>query len=183
MYQLIVFLPLARFSDRRRFRALDRRARRRIRHLRPSRRLLRPLLDRLRHGRGGIGRPCRDRQLVHLRQARRRLGVAHRHVDRRHARRRDDGVVPRPRLLDRLHGRGPVAAALLRLPLAVHLRHADAGDGGQSRADVLRLGGRRPDVLSADRLLVRDGLPPTPRRSRRSSSTASATSAFRSASS
>ena len=35
----------------------------------------RPLLDRFRHGRGGIGRACRDRQLVHLRQARRSPGL------------------------------------------------------------------------------------------------------------
>jgi NADH-quinone oxidoreductase subunit L len=34
-------------------------------------------------------------------------------------------------------------AALLRLSVAVHLRHADAGDGGQPGADVLRLGRRR----------------------------------------
>ena len=48
----------------------------------------------------------------------------------------------------------PASAALLRLSVAVHLRHADAGDGRQPRADVLRLGGRRPRVLPADRLLV-----------------------------
>ena len=50
--------------------------------------------------------------------------------------------------------RGPVPAAVLRLPVAVHLRHAGAGDGRQPRAAVLRLGGRRPRELSADRLLV-----------------------------
>jgi NADH-quinone oxidoreductase subunit L len=32
--------------------------------------------------------------------------------------------------------------------VSVHLRHADAGDGGQSRADVLRLGRRRSCLLS-----------------------------------
>ena len=52
----------------------------------------------------------------------------------------------------------PSPAALLRLPLAVHLRHADAGDGGQSGAALLRLGGRRPHVLPADRVLVRAAL-------------------------
>ena len=57
-------------------------------------------------------------------------------------------------LFDRLHARGPAPAALLRLSVAVHLRHADAGDGRQSRAAVLRLGRRRPRLLSADRLLV-----------------------------
>jgi NADH-quinone oxidoreductase subunit L len=35
-------------------------------------------------------------------------------------------------------------AALLRLSVAVHLRHADAGDGRQPGADVLRLGRRGP---------------------------------------
>ncbi len=57
--------------------------------------------------------------------------------------------------------------------VVLHLRHADAGDGRQSRAIVLRLGGRRARELSADRLLVpqaggqrrRDqGLPRQPRR-------------------
>ena len=79
--------------------------------------------------------------------------------------------------------RRSVPAALLRLSVAVHLRHADAGDGRQPRAAVLRLGGRRPRVLSADRLLVPQARRPTPRRSRPSSSTASAISASRSASS
>jgi NADH-quinone oxidoreductase subunit L len=36
----------------------------------------------------------------------------------------------------------PASGAVLRLPVAVHLRHADAGDGGQPAADVLRLGRR-----------------------------------------
>jgi hypothetical protein len=37
----------------------------------------------------------------------------------------------------------PNRPALLRVSVAVHLRDADAGDGGQSRAALLRLGGRR----------------------------------------
>ena len=44
--------------------------------------------------------------------------------------------------------------ALHELSVAVHLRHADAGDLRQSPPAVLRLGGRRPRLLSADRLLV-----------------------------
>ena len=36
------------------------------------------------------------------------------------------------------------ALPVLRLSVAVHLRHADAGDGRQSGAAVLRLGRRRP---------------------------------------
>ena len=90
------------------------------------------------------------------RRARRLLGVPHRHADRGDVRRRDDGVGARPRLLDRLHGRGPLAPALLRLFVGLHLRHADAGDGRQPGAAVLRLGGRRPLLLPADRLLVRE---------------------------
>ena len=82
------------------------------------------------------------------------LGPARRHADRGDAGGGDDGVVARPSLFHRLHARRPVAAALLRLSVAVHLRHADAGDGRQSGADVLRLGRRRPRVLPADRLLV-----------------------------
>ena len=45
--------------------------------------------------------------------------------------------------------------AVLQLPVAVHLRHADAGDGRQPAAAVLRLGRRGARQLSADRLLVR----------------------------
>ena len=92
--------------------------------------------------------------LDHLRRPQGRLGAAHRHADRRDAGGGDDRLGARAPLFDRLHGRGPVPAALLRLSVAVHLRHADAGDGRQPGADVLRLGGRRPRELSADRLLV-----------------------------
>ena len=92
--------------------------------------------------------------LDRLRRPQGRLGAAHRHADRRDAGGGHHRVGARPPLFDRLHGRGPVPAAVLRLSVAVHLRHADAGDGGQPGADVLRLGGRRPRELSADRLLV-----------------------------
>ena len=53
-----------------------------------------------------------------------------------------------------------------------HLLHADAGERGQLRSDVLRLGRRGPGLLPADRLLVRpaerlpcrdQGLPGQPR--------------------
>ena len=54
------------------------------------------------------------------------------------------------------------ALSLLRLPVAVHLLHADAGDRGQPASAVLRLGRRRPLFVPADRLLVR-----SPRRQRR----------------
>ena len=86
--------------------------------------------------------------------AQRRLGASSRQPDRGDAGRRDHRVEPRPPLQLGLHGRGPEPAALLRLSVAVQLRDADAGDRRQPGADVLRLGRRRPRVLSADRLLV-----------------------------
>ncbi len=107
---------------------------------------------------------------------------------RRHAHRRDAGgghgrLVARAPLLHRLHARGSAPSALLLVSVALHLRHADAGDGQQLPADVLRLGRRGPGLLSADRLLVSEGRRPMPPPSRPSSSTAWAISASRSASS
>ena len=67
--------------------------------------------------------------------------------------------------------------ALLRLPEPVHLRDADAGARRQPAADVRRLGGRRPVLLRADRLLVQGPGQRHAPATRRSSSTASATSA------
>ena len=59
-----------------------------------------------------------------------------------------------PRLLDRLHGRRAGLLAVLLVPEPLRLRDAAPGHGGQLRADVLRLGGRRPRLLPAHRLLV-----------------------------
>ena len=92
--------------------------------------------------------------LGHVGRARRVLGAAHRHADRRDAGGRQHGLGARAPLLHRLHARGRQPAALLRLPVAVHLRHAGAGDERQPPAAVLRLGGRGPRLLPADRLLV-----------------------------
>ena len=101
------------------------------------------------------------------------LGAALRHADRGHAVRRHRRVGSGARLFDRLHAPRSEHPALLRLSEPLHLRHADAGDGGQLPAAVLRLGGRRPVLLSADRLLVRpavgqcrrdQGVPRQPRR-------------------
>ena len=114
-----------------------------------------PVLDRFRAGR--LRPPRRARAGLHLDGRRRpqgRLGAAHRHADRRDAGGGEHGVGFRAPLFDRLHARGPVPAAVLRLSVDVHLRHADAGDGGQPGAAVLRLGRRRSCELSADRLLV-----------------------------
>ena len=82
------------------------------------------------------------------------LGAAHRHADRRDAGGGQHRLVPRASLFDRLYARGPQPAALLRLSVDVHLRHAGAGDKRQFPAAVLRLGGRRARLLPADRLLV-----------------------------
>ena len=76
----------------------------------------------------------------------------------------------------------PGLPAVLRLHLAVHVLDADAGDVEQLPAAVLRLGGGRPRLLPADRLLVQAPDARYSRTSRRSSSTASATSASSSAS-
>ena len=118
------------------------------------------VVDRLLHGR------LRRRRGLHragaalhpVRQPDGRLGAPHRHADRRHAGRRQHRVGAGPHLFDRLHAPRSAPAALLRLSVAVHLRHADAGDGRQSGADVLRLGRRRPRLLSADRLLVQEAV-------------------------
>ena len=72
--------------------------------------------------------------------------------------------------------------ALLQLHLAVHVLDADAGDGEQLPAAVLRLGSGGRGLLPADRLLVQAADARSSRTSRRSSSTASATSASCSAS-
>ena len=82
------------------------------------------------------------------------MGAPHRHAHRRDAGGGDHGLRPRAPLLHRLHGGGSAPPALLRLSLALHLRHAGAGDGRQLPPALLRLGGRRPRILSADRLLV-----------------------------
>ena len=66
-----------------------------------------------------------------------------------HRRRRPD-----PYLLHRLHARRRGVLALLRVPEPVHVRDAGAGARRQPVADVRRLGGRRPLLLGADRLLV-----------------------------
>ena len=71
-----------------------------------------------------------------------------------HVPRRQRRVVPDPRLLGRLHGRGPRLHALLRLPQLLRLLDAAAGPGGQLRAADRRLGVRRRRLLPADLVLV-----------------------------
>ena len=63
-----------------------------------------------------------------------------------------------PRLLDGLHVRRAAwwLRALLLLPEPLLLLHADARPGKQLPGDVRRLGGRRPLLVSVDRLLVRE---------------------------
>ena len=114
-----------------------------------------------------------DRRLGLSRRFRLRARSAHAgHAAGRHRRR-----LPHPSLLGRLHGARRGLLALLRLPEPLHVLHADAGAGGELPADVRRLGGRRPRLLPADRLLLQRSTPPPTPAARRSSSTASATSA------
>ncbi len=86
------------------------------------------------------------------------LVAAGRHADRCHAGGGEHRLLARAPLFDRLHGRGSEPPAVFRLSLAVHLRDADAGDGRQPRAAVLRLGGRRLGELPSDRLLVSEAV-------------------------
>ncbi len=114
-----------------------------------------PVMDRAPASR--LWRSRRAHHAVHLDGVGRfqgRLGAADRLAHRGDAGGGDDGVVARAPLFDRLHGRGAVPAAVHVLSVALHLRHAGAGDVGQPRAAFLRLGRRRPRELSPDRLLV-----------------------------
>ena len=99
-------------------------------------------LDRLGDAGGGLGLPARP-------------------ADGDHAGGGDDGVVARAPLQLRLHGprrelpRGrELQAAVLRLPVVLHLRHAGAGHRRQPPAALLRLGGGGRRLLPADRLLL-----------------------------
>ncbi len=75
------------------------------------------------------------------------------HAADRHRRR-----LRHPHLLRRLHGARGRLLPLLRLPQPLHVLHADADPGQQLSADVRRLGGRRPGVVPAHRLLVPEAL-------------------------
>ena len=77
----------------------------------------------------------------------------------------------------RLHEHDERLHALLRVPEPVHRLDADPGARRQPAGDVRRLGRRRPLLVPADRLLVRQGRQRAAPAARRSSSTASATSA------
>ena len=99
--------------------------------------------------------------------------LPHRPADRVDARRRHLRFADGAYLHHRLHGRRSGLHALLLVHLPVHLQHADAGDGEQFPAAVLRLGSGGAGVLPADRLLVRapdrdlrqpQGIPRQPRR-------------------
>ena len=71
---------------------------------------------------------------------------------------------------------GPRIRALLLVLNLFALLHADARARLERPGDVRRLGGRRPLLVSADRLLLREAVGLRRRRRRPSSSTASATS-------
>ena len=90
-----------------------------------------------------------------------------------------------PHLLDRVHGRRAARRrrALLLLSEPVLLLHAHARAGQQLPGDVRGLGRRRPLLVSADRLLVREEERGATPAKKPSSPTASATGASSSASS
>ena len=103
----------------------------------PRTKQLAELRDPQRHGR--IPR----RRRLHARSAVRHLAAVRdrrRHVD--------------PHLLHRLHGARRRLLPLLRLHEPVHVLHADAHSGQQLCPDVRWLGGRRPVLVSAHRLLL-----------------------------
>ncbi|CAA9255663.1 MAG: NADH-ubiquinone oxidoreductase chain L, partial [uncultured Acetobacteraceae bacterium] len=115
-------------------------------------------LRRARLRRGGHGQPPGHRRPRHLdRRGRLRagLGAALRHLGGGDGGDGHPHLHPHPPLQRGLHVARRDPAALLRLPLAVHLHDADAGDGGQPRPALLRLGGGGPRELPAHRLLVR----------------------------
>ena len=91
-----------------------------------------------------------------LRQFQRRLRFISRSTLAGHAAGRHRSGIPHPHLFRRLHVGRPQLLPLLRLPEPVHVFHADAGAGQQLPADVHRLGGRGPGVVSADRVLVHE---------------------------
>ena len=159
MYDLIVFLPLLGFLIAGLFGRQIGDARLRAGHHRPARRLRAAVLDRLLH-RSALGH---DEQALIVPVAN-WLTSGKLAVD--WALRIDMltavmlVVVTTVSFVVHLYSIGymaedPSRPRFFAYPVAVHLRHADAGDGRQSRADVLRLGRRRPRLLSADRLLVR----------------------------
>ena len=92
------------------------------------------------------------------RRLRRRDQLPGRLADRDAAAGREHRGLPRPRVLDRLHGRRPRVLALLRLPQPVHVQHAAADPGRQLPDAVRGLGGGRPVQLRADRLLVQEAI-------------------------
>ena len=94
----------------------------------------------------------------HRRQLRRPLGLPPRSAVRDDDPRRHRRRVPDPRLLDRLHARGVEGRlrAVLRVPEPLRLLHADARARRQLPRDVRRVGGRRPLLVPADRVLLRE---------------------------
>ena len=132
-----------------------------------------------RSGRGSPAAPPRRRCTA--RPARRRSPVDWAYLarpalvgdgPRRHLRR-----LPDPRLLDRVHGARPGLRPVHVVPEPLHVRDAHPRPGRELRRPVRGLGGRRPLLVPAHRLLVPQAERLRRRARRRSSSTASATPA------
>src|SRR6185437_9643332 len=79
---------------------------------------------------------------------------ASRPAHHRHGRRRYSGRHAHPHLLDWLHGSRGRLLPLLRRDEPLHVFHADAGHGFESRPALRRLGGRGPVQLPAYQFLL-----------------------------
>ena len=83
------------------------------------------------------------------------LGLPGRPALLRDAPGRDLRGLPHPRLLDGVHGARPRVRALHVVPEPLHVRDAHARPGRELRRPLRGLGGRRPLLVPADRVLVR----------------------------
>ncbi len=104
-------------------------------------------------GRGAPGRPA-PLDLVRDRLAQRRHGPALRPARRAVPAADHRRGLADPRLRDRLHGARPPSSPVLRLPQPLRRGDAHADPLGELRGPVPGLGGRRPGVVPAHRLLA-----------------------------
>ena len=98
---------------------------------------------------------------AHDRRPRRADDPDRREVQHRRAQRRDDARrhrrrLPHPPVRDVVHGRRQGLRPVLRVPEPVHLRDARPHPGRQPPGPLRRVGGRRPLLVPAHRLLVRE---------------------------
>ena len=89
------------------------------------------------------------------RRGRRHLVDPARHIERCDDHRRDRRLIDGSRVFDRLHGGGQIDPPLYGVFEPIHFLYAGSDYVERLPAAVFRLGRRRTDVISADRLLVR----------------------------